>query len=153
MLVLGKLARDPDEGRKLAEKAISEGRAIGKFRTLVDAQGGDGSYVDDPDKFPKAKYIEVVESPEGGYLEQVQARIIGEAAVALGAGRAKKGDLVDHAVGFVVHRKVGDRIEKGQPLFTVHANDESLLVEARQAVLAAYRWADAPVPELPLFYD
>jgi pyrimidine-nucleoside phosphorylase len=153
MLVLGKLARDPDEGRKLSEKAIKEGRAIEKFRTLVDAQGGDGSYVDDPDKFPKAKYIEVVEAPESGYLEQVQARIIGEAAVALGAGRAKKGDPVDHAVGFVVHHKVGDRVEKGQPLFTVHANDESLLVEARQAVLAAYRWADAPVPALPLFYD
>ena len=153
MLVLGKLVRDPDEGRKLAEKAINEGRAIEKFRTLVDAQGGDGSYVDNPDKFPKAKYIEVVEAPESGYLEQVQARIIGEAAVALGAGRAKKGDPVDHAVGFVVHHKVGDRVENGQPLFTVHANDESLLVEARQAVLAAYRWADGPVPELPLFYD
>jgi pyrimidine-nucleoside phosphorylase len=153
MLVLGKLAKDPDEGRKLSEKAINEGRAIEKFRTLVDAQGGDGSYVDDPDKFPKAIYIEVVEAPKGGCLEQVQARIIGEAAVALGAGRAKKGDPVDHAVGFVVHHKVGDRVEKGQPLFTVHANDESLLVEAREAVLAAHRWADGTVSALPLFYD
>jgi pyrimidine-nucleoside phosphorylase len=153
MLVLGKRARDPDEGRQLAEKAVSTGRAKEKFRTLVEAQGGDVSYVDDPEKFPKAKYIEVVESPESGYLEQVQARIIGEAAVALGAGRAKKGDPVDHAVGFVIHHKVGDKVEKGGALFTVHANDESLLVEARQAVLAAHRWTDAPVPALTLFYE
>ena len=153
MLVLGKRARDPDEGRQLAEKAVSTGRAKEKFRTLVEAQGGDVSYVDDPEKFLKAKYIEVVESPESGYLEQVQARIIGEAAVALGAGRAKKGDPVDHAVGFVIHHKVGDMVEKGQPLFTVHANDESLLAKARQAVLAAHRWTDAPVPALALFYE
>ncbi len=153
MLVLGKQASDPEEGRQLAERAISAGRAIEKLRTLVEAQGGDVAYVDNPEKFPKAKYIEVVETPESGYLEQVQARIIGEAAVALGAGRAKKGDPVDHAVGFAVHHKVGDRVEKGQPLFTVHANDESLLSEARQAVLDAHRWTDAPVPALPLFYD
>jgi pyrimidine-nucleoside phosphorylase len=153
MLVLGKRAGDADEGRQLAESAISEGRAIEKFRTLVEAQGGDVAYVDDPEKFPKARHIEVIKSPESGYLEQIQARIIGEAAVALGAGRAKKGDPVDHAVGFVVHHKVGDRVEKGQPLFTVHANNESLLAEARQTVLSAFRWADAPVPALPLFYD
>ena len=73
--------------------------------------------------------------------------------MALGAGRAKKGDPVDHAVGFVVHHKVGDQVEKGQPLFTVHANDESLLAEARQVVLVAHRWADAPVPALALFYE
>ena len=153
MLVLGKRARDRNEGRQLAEMAISEERAIEKFRTLVEAQGGDIAYVDNPERFPKAKYIEVVESPESGYIEQVQARVIGEAAVALGAGRAKKGDPVDHSVGFVIHHKVGDKVEKGQPLFTVHANNESLLVDARQAVLTAHRWADSPVPPLPLFYE
>lgn len=153
MLVLGKRARDPDEGRLLAEKAISEGNAIQKFRTLVIAQGGDVDYVDNPKKFPQAKFIEEVESPKSGYIELVQARIIGEAAVALGAGRSKKGDPVDHAVGFVIHHKVGDKVEKGQPLFTVHANSESLLTEARQAGLAAHRWADTPVQTLPLFYE
>jgi pyrimidine-nucleoside phosphorylase len=153
MLVLGKRASDLHEARQLAEWAIIEDRAIEKFRTLVGAQGGDVAYVDDPDKLPKARYIQVVESPESGFLEQVQARIIGEAAVALGAGRAKKGDPVDHAVGFVIHHKVGAKVEKGQPLFTVHANDENLLVEARQAVLAAHRWSEAPVAAFPLFYE
>jgi pyrimidine-nucleoside phosphorylase len=153
MLVLGKKAGDLQEGRQLAEWAIVEDRAIEKFRTLVKAQGGDVAYVDDPEKLPRAKFIEVVESPESGYLEQVQARVIGEAAVGLGAGRAKKNDPVDHAVGFVIHHKVGDRVEKGQPLFTVHANDEKLLAEASQAALAAHRWSDAPVAALPLFYE
>lgn len=153
MLVLGKRASDLNEGRQLAEWAIIEDRAIEKFRTLVAAQGGNVAYVDNPDKLPRAKFIEVVESPESGYLRQVRARIVGEAAVALGAGRARKGDPVDHAVGFVIHHKVGDKIEKGQALFTVHANDEKLLIEARDAVLAAHNWTDAPVPALPLFYE
>jgi pyrimidine-nucleoside phosphorylase len=153
MLVLGKRASDLKEGRQLAEWAIIEDRAIEKFRTLVAAQGGDVAYVDDPDKLPQAKFIEVVEAPRSGYLEQVQARKIGEASVALGAGRAKKGDPVDHAVGFVIHHKVGDKIEKGEPLFTIHANNEKLLAEARKAVLAAHRWDEVPVLPLPLFYE
>ncbi len=153
MLVLGKRASDLNEGRQLAEWAIIEDRAIEKFRTLVVAQGGDVAYVDEPDKLAKAKFIEVVESPRNGYLAQVQARIVGEASVALGAGRAKKGDPIDHAVGFVIHHKVGDKIEKGEPLFTVHANDEKLLSEAHKAVLAAHCWNDTPVAPLPLFYE
>jgi pyrimidine-nucleoside phosphorylase len=153
MLVLGKRASDLNEGRQMAEWAIIEDRAMEKFRTLVKAQGGDVTYVDDPDKLPQAKFIEVVESPKNGYIDQVRARIVGEAAVALGAGRAKKGDPIDHAVGFVIHHKVGDNVEKGQPLFTIHANDEKLLAQARKRVLAAHGWNDIPVPALPLFYD
>ena len=153
MLVLGKRASDLNEGRQLAEWAIIEDRAIEKFRALVKAQGGDVNYVDNPDKLPQAEFIEVVESPRNGYLEQVQARSVGEAAVALGAGRAKKGDPIDHAVGFVIHHKVGDKIEKGQALFTIYANDEKLLAQARKKVLAAHGWSDGPIPPLPLFYD
>jgi len=95
----------------------------------------------------------VVNAPENGFLSQIQARTIGEASVALGAGRAKKGDPVDHAVGFVIHHKVGDRIEAGQPLFTIHANDAALQAEARERVADAHRISQTPVPPLPLFYD
>ena len=153
MLVLGRRASDLNEGRQLAEWAIIEDRAIEKFRALVKTQGGDVTYVDNPDKLPQAKFIEVIESPQNGYLDRVHARIVGEAAVALGAGRAKKGDPVDHAVGFVIHHKVGDKVEKGQPLFTIHANNEKLLEEARQSLLTAHSWNDVPVPALPLFYE
>jgi pyrimidine-nucleoside phosphorylase len=153
MLVLGKRAGDLSEGRAMAEKSIADGSAFEKLRVLVQAQGGDVSYIDDPSKFPKAQHVEVVMSPESGYLSEVQARSVGEAAVTLGAGRAKKSDPVDHAVGFVIHHKVGDQLQAGEPLFTVHANDEEKLEEAREAVLAAHHFSRQPVDKLPLFYN
>jgi len=153
MLVLGKRVKDLAEGRAMAEKAIADGSAFEKFRVLVQAQGGDVSYVDDLTKFPLAKFVEVVNAPRNGYISQVQARSVGEASVTLGAGRAKKTDNVDHAVGFIIHKKVGDQVQKGEPLFTVHANDLSKLAEAREAVLAAYSFSNTVVPPLPLFYE
>lgn len=153
MLVLGRRAKDLAEGRRLAEQAIAEGRALEKFRLLVEAQGGDVSYVDHPDKLPRARFIQVVESPRSGWLAEVHARRVGEAAVDLGAGRARKGDAIDHAVGIVIHRKVGERVEKGEPLFTLHANDEAKGAQARQRVLEAHAFSDEPVAPLPLFYD
>jgi len=152
MLVLGKRAKTLEEGRAMAEKSIVDGSAFNKLRVLVDAQDGDVSYVDAPPKFPRAKYISVVEAPRSGSISQVNARSVGEAAVTLGAGRAKKSDVVDHAVGFIIHKKVGDQIEMGEPLFTIHANDEKKLAEAREAVLAAHTIVDEVVKPLPLFY-
>jgi pyrimidine-nucleoside phosphorylase len=153
MLVLGKRADDLTAGRAMAERSIADGSAFEKFRVLVEAQGGDVSYVDDTSRFPRAEFVEVVESPRGGYLAQIQARSVGEAAVALGAGRARKSDPINHAVGFVIHHKVGDQIEKGERLFTIHANDREKLAEARGAVLSAHAFSEEPVERLPLFYE
>ncbi len=162
MLVLGRRTADRsaersrrslESGRRMAETAIASGAAFEKFRLLVRAQGGDVSYVDDPGKFPRAKFVEVVNADRSGNLSRVHARMIGEATVALGAGRAQKGDPVDHAVGVVIHRKVGERVGKGEPLFTVHANDEKKLAEVRKDLRAAFEWSDAPVAALPLFYE
>lgn len=153
MLVLGKKAADFAEGRSMAKKAIADGSAFDKFRQLVRAQGGDESYVDDPDKMAKASMVEVVPAPKSGWIQQVHAGEVGEAAVSLGAGRAKKGDPVDHAVGFIIHRKVGDRIEAGQPLFTIHANNAAVKPEVQARVAAAHVISDEPVPPLPLFYE
>ena len=153
MLVLGKRAPDLASGRRMAEQAISSGSAFQKIRVLVEAQSGDVTFVDDPHKFPKARFIEVVKSPRNGYLSEVNARTIGEASVTLGAGRAKKGDPVDHAVGFIVHGKVGDSVELNDPLITIHANDEAKLAEARGSVLSAFKWSSHKVDPLPLFYN
>jgi pyrimidine-nucleoside phosphorylase len=153
MLVLGKCAPDLDAGRRLAKAVISSGEAFEKFCLLVRTQGGDVSFVDDPGKFPGAKFIEAVKADRSGYLSQVHARRIGEAAVKLGAGRARKIDLVDHAVGLILHRKVGDRVNKGDPLFTIHANDEKMLGTVREDLRLAFGWSDHPIPSLPLFYD
>ena len=78
---------------------------------------------------------------------------MGESAVELGAGRAKKGDPVDHSVGFVIFHKVGDKVEKGQPLFAIHANDQKKMEEMRAAILSAHAWSETPVEPLPLFYN
>ncbi len=153
MLVLGQCASDLESGRRMAESAIASGKAYKKFRVLVNAQGGDVSYVDNPQKFPSAKYVEVVNADRSGYLSQVHARVIGEAAVLLGAGRAKKSDPVDHTVGFIVHRKVGDYVDQDQPLITIYANDEAKLVEAKGSVRSAFGWSGSPVSPLPLFYE
>ena len=152
MLLLGRRAPDLESGRRMAEAAIASGAAFEKFHVLVAAQSGDVSFIDNPQKLPKAKFIEIVKANRSGYLNKVHARIIGEASVALGAGRAKKGDPVDHAVGFLIHRKVGDLVEQNQPLCTIYANDEAKLAGARLAVLTAFGWSDQPVPHLPLFY-
>jgi pyrimidine-nucleoside phosphorylase len=152
MLMLGHRASDFETGRRMAEASITSGAAFEKFRVLVRAQGGDVSFVDNPEKLPRAKFIEIVKADRSGYLSRVHARIIGEAAVALGAGRARKGDPVDHAVGFIIHEKVGNFVRQNQPLFTIYANDEAKLAEARLTVRPAFGWSDVPVPPLPLFY-
>ncbi len=152
MLVLGGVADSLEEARRLAEAALQDGRAWARFRELVAAQGGDLAYIDDPEKLPKARLIEPLLADRGGYLREINARLVGETAVLLGAGREKKSDPIDHAVGIIVHAKVGDDIEAGQPVFTIHANDETRLEAARQTLIEALAWSDEPVDPLPLFY-
>jgi pyrimidine-nucleoside phosphorylase len=153
MLVPTKRAPDLDSARQMAEAALQNGSAWEKFRLLVQHQGGNVAFVDQPERLPKARFVETIPSPESGYLSHIDARTIGEASVALGAGRAKKSDPVDHAVGFEVLHKVGERVEKGQPLVVVHANDENRLAEARKAALLAHQFSDSRVESLPLFYN
>ncbi len=153
MLVIGRRAANLDEGRRMAERAVQDGTAFGKFRELVEAQGGDVTYVDQPERLPRAALVESVAAPASGWLERVDARAIGEASVALGAGRASKVDTVDHAVGFEIPHKVGDRVEAGAALFTIHANDEHKLADARRQVLAAHSIEDRRAAALPLFYN
>lgn len=152
LLILGDAANSEDQARQRIAEVIENGKAWERFRQLVIAQGGDVSYIDDPSKLPTAAMIEPVAAPRGGYLSGINARIVGETAVVLGAGRANKSDLIDHAVGIEIHHNVGDKLEEGQPLFTIHANDNRLLTEAQEALLEAHTWSDDPVEALPLFY-
>lgn len=152
LILLGEGAKTLVSARKRAEAALGDGSALERFRKLVAAQGGDVSYIDDPDKFPKAPLIEEVASPKSGYIKWIDAKEIGETSVELGAGRAKKGDPIDHAVGIVVHHKVGDKVQKGAPLFTLHANDQSKLQAAHYRTLAAHAWSQKKVKPLPHSY-
>jgi pyrimidine-nucleoside phosphorylase len=152
LLGLGGMTTSLEEGRRMAEKMLDEGRAYNMFRSLVIAQGGDVSFIDEPDRLPQTPFIKRVTAPRGGYLQGVHAREVGETAVDLGAGRAKKSDPIDHAVGILIHCKVGDRVEKGNPLFTIFANDEEKLRLAQERLLFAHQWSDEPCQPLPAFY-
>jgi pyrimidine-nucleoside phosphorylase len=152
MLALGGLAGDEMLGKKLAEDALASGSAFERFRKLIQAQGGDVKYVDDPGSLDRARLIQEVKSPRDGYLAEINAREVGETAVLLGGGRERKGDPIDYTVGVIVHHKVGDQVNTGDGLFTVHANDEDKLEQAKRKVLAAHRWSDKPVKPLPLYY-
>jgi pyrimidine-nucleoside phosphorylase len=108
--------------------------------------------VDDPSCLPVASIVKTVTSSSDGYVKQVAAELIGQAAFDLGAGREKKGDPIDLAVGLKVHIKVGDRVEKGMPLVTVHANHEAKLAASNARIEQAIALSDHPVGPLPLFY-
>lgn len=153
MLVLGERAPRLQDARRMAEHVVQTGAAWQKFRALVQAQGGDVSVVDSPGKLPQARLVQTFHAPRDATILQIHARQIGEAAVALGAGRAKKTDPVDHAVGIVVHKKVGDFVKKDEPLFTIHANDPQKLQTATVDVLNAHLFSEKDVKPLPLFYN
>ena len=141
------------EAREMAEKALAAGLALERFRTLVVAQGGDAGCLDDPDKLPQARLVETIKSGREGFLKEIHAQKVGEVAVMLGAGREKKGDSIDHAVGLVIHHKVGEYVGLGEPLFTVHANHAELLETARLRLNEAHLWSDEAIDPLPLFYE
>jgi pyrimidine-nucleoside phosphorylase len=153
MLVLGRKAPDLNQARRMAEAALTGGKAWERFRTLVKVQGGDVSFIDHPDSLPTAAVIQTVPAPCSGWLSQINARTVGETSVTLGAGRERKGDPIDHGVGILIHHKVGDQVEQGQPLFTVYAKTQKDFDVARERLLEAHCWSSQPSTALPLFYD
>ncbi len=152
MLALGGIAKDEEVGKEMAQRALDSGKAWDKFQELVIAQGGDISYITNPERLPKARQVEIVLAPQSGYLSNIHARIVGETSVALGGGRSKKTDFIDHSVGVIIHHKVGDWVDHDSPLFTIHANQNAKVEEARQRLLSAHSWSDSPCQALPLFY-
>jgi pyrimidine-nucleoside phosphorylase len=152
MLVLGKRAGEKLEAREMAQRAIDSGSAFDFLKKLIMAQGGDASYIDKPEKLPTAPIQHTLNASESGYIAQVHARMVGEAAVILGAGRRKKGDSIDQAVGVSVLVKVGEQVEKGQPSFVVHARDKDAQCEAEEKLHEAVKIQPDKVDPLPLFY-
>jgi len=153
MLVLGGAFPTVKEARKSAETALADGTAWQKFVELVQAQGGDISFVEHPDKLPQAPVRKVVKSSETGYLSQINARIVGETAVGLGAGREKKEDQINHAVGVEILREVGDQVKAGDDLFILHAQDQADFDIAQKRLIEAHQWSESQVDPLPLVYD
>ncbi len=143
----------PEEARSRAERALADGAALERFRRMVEAQGGDPRVADDPwAVLPRAPVVVPIVAQASGTLAAVEAEEIGRASVDLGAGRRRKGDPVDPAVGIVFHPEVGDRVERGEPVGEVHARDEEAARAAARRVLGALRISDRPVAPPPLVH-
>ncbi|CAN2251557.1 pyrimidine-nucleoside phosphorylase [Bacillus inaquosorum] len=126
MVVLAKKANTLDEARAKLEEVMKNGKALEKFKDFLKNQGGDSSIVDDPSKLPQAAYQIDVPAKEAGVVSEIVADEIGVAAMLLGAGRATKEDEIDLAVGIMLRKKVGDKVEKGEPLVTLYANRKNV---------------------------
>ena len=153
MLVLGDKAQDTKEARAILLDTLHSGRALAKFKEWIAAQGGDLAVVEDPSRLPQATIVQDVPAPHAGYVASIDAMEVGLTAMLLGAGRAKKGDPIDHAVGVVLRVKIGDYVKHGEPLLTIHANDGHKLAQARERLLAAYTWSEEPVEAPPPVYE
>lgn len=126
MIVLGGKATSIEEARVLLEEVIANGNALDVFKKFIIAQGGDASVVEDPSLLPKAKYQIELPAKESGYVAKIEADDVGVAAMLLGAGRATKESSIDLSVGLVLRKKVGDAVQQGESLLTIHANSEEI---------------------------
>jgi len=154
MLLLAGRAEGSPAARAAVEEAIHDGRGLSKLEEIVAAQGGDPEAIGDPERLPRAPRRYEVPSPADGFVAAIDGEAVGLAAVALGAGRARVEDPVDPAVGIELLCKVGDRVERGQPLCRVHEGERS---EPRPATIArllrAYRLEAGAPPAPPLILE
>ena len=126
MVILAGKAKTSEEAKEMLLDAIHSGKALAKFKEFLANQGGDASIVDDLTKLPQAKYKIELPAKQFGYISRMVADEIGVASMILGAGRATKEDVIDLAVGLVLHKKVGDKVEEGESILTIYSNHENV---------------------------
>jgi thymidine phosphorylase len=154
MLFRGGVASTPDSGAGRASKALEEGVGLERMRKLVELQGGDPGVVDDPSLMPLAPEVATLEAIGGGFVTRVSPLSLGYGVVELGGGWRRMKDPVDLRVGFILHARPGDRLEKGDPIGEVHAADASgLLVGLATLARAVEIGEEAPPPSRPLVIE
>ena len=153
MLLCAKMAESEEEARKMLMENIKNGKGLEKLKDFVKAQGGDISPIDDYSKFPQAKYVEKVTSPVDGYITKIHAEAFGLIAMELGAGRATKEREIDLAVGIVLNKKRGEKVNKGDVLAYIHSNNEEKIEKARKSILENIVIEDSYDLNIPLIYD
>lgn len=152
MVVLAGKAKEIEEAKAMLTHTVKSGSALLKLKEFVAAQGGDPSYIDDPEKFSKAQYIIPVNSNNEGFVTKIHAEKIGIIAMELGAGRATKEDIIDLSVGIVLNKKRGDKVSKGEPIAYVHANSMEKAEKAVKDILNNYVIEDRYEENIPLIY-
>lgn len=126
MVVLAKKADNLKDARELLEAAIQSGKALDKFKTFISNQGGDVSIIERPDSLEDAKYKIEYTAQKDGFISEMVANEIGVASMMLGAGRQTKEDIIDLSVGIVLNKKVGDKVNAGESILTIHSNKENV---------------------------
>ena len=132
MVKLAGIKCNLEDAKKMLEENLKNGKAYKKFEQLVKNQGGDITYISDIDNFEEAKYIEPIYSEKSGYIYEIKAKAVGKIAGELGAGRIRKEDEIDPAVGIVLEKKIGDIVQKDEPIAYIHANDLEKLQIAKE---------------------
>ena len=151
MFFLGERTKSVDEGRVLAQSLIASGHAMERFRHCIRAQGGDDHFVEKPQLLSRARSHLDVLSSASGFISATNCEQLGTALATLGGGREKKEDSIDDAVGLEFHKRIGDRVEKDEPLVTIHYNNGAKLAEAQNLIAASYEIGEAaPGERLPL---
>jgi len=149
MFYLGGKTASMPEGQQLARELLGSGAALDKFRHMVRLQGGDHAAIDDHRRLPRARGQTAIEAMRDGYVSTIQCQQLGTACVLLGGGREQMDDVVDPAVGMVLHKKISDLVVQGEPLCTIHYNSEERLERARKLIERSYQIADEPPAQPP----
>jgi pyrimidine-nucleoside phosphorylase len=152
MLRLGGRARTGAMASKIAYESVSKGEAAAQFRRIIRAQGGDERVMDDPGILPRAKHVRKFRAGGAGFVTRCDARLLGMASNALGAGRSRLEDAIDHAVGLCLNKKVGDSVARGEPLCHIYWNDDQRLRDAMPLIEQAFEIKAHPVRKRPLIH-
>ena len=156
MLLAGEapgVGNDPTLARMRLETALADGGALKRFAQLIEAQGGDPSVVENPSKLPQPKLVREVRANRSGVLATLDAELVGLAAVELGAGRARKEDVVDPAAGLLLRMRAGDEVREGDVLAELHAATDSRLDAGELRLRAAARIDDTAPERKPLVLE
>ena len=153
MLMLGDVADSLEDGRARYDSAIASGKALEKFERVVAEQGGDQRALEDYSRLPQAEFQNYVVATEDGYIEGLEARAMGLAAMVLGAGRNRTDAMIDPAVGLVFEKKVGDPVRAGERICVLYSNDRSRVPQALEMIQQAISYQPGPVPKTPLVLE
>lgn len=152
MLLLSEVAKDKNTAKKMLENSIRSGKALEKFKEFVKAQGGDISVIENTNLLPASKYNFEVKADRDGYVSKIIADEIGLAALSVGAGRETKESVVDPAVGVVIRKKVGDKVNKGENVAIIYANNIEKAKEAEFRIKNAYHYSEIKPEKRPLIF-